>query len=241
MPQKKTSSASVSSVRSIERSTTGTPSSLLSSSRIVRRVMPSRMLSVTGGVIAVAVLHEEEVLGGALGDVPVRVQDDGLVEAGPLRVGLRERRVDVGTGDLAARGDHVVVDPAPGGNRGVDAFLVFEVAAVRHRDDRDLGREVVQAHADRLVGVEGERPRVAVLAEELGAQQPDECLGQRCRRCRGASCRAAAPTRGSGGSDRAAGRRRARPRPRSSSRADPAEDAGAVVQRLREQPTCASA
>ena len=37
-------------------------------------------------------------------------------------------------------------------------------------------------HADQLVPVEGERPRVAVFAEELGAHQSHECIGQRFRR-----------------------------------------------------------
>ena len=141
---------------------------------IVRRVMPSRTLSVIGGVIAVPRSHEEHVGGGGLGDVPVLVQDDGLVEAGALGVGLGERGVDVGARDLSAGRDHRVVHAAPGGDGRVQALVVLDIPAVGHRDDRDLRRQVVEAHADGLVGVEGERARVAVLAEELGAQQLDE-------------------------------------------------------------------
>ena len=51
-----------------------------------RRVIPSSTLSVTGGVIATPRRIEEDVRGGGLGDVAVLVQDDGLVEAGALRV-----------------------------------------------------------------------------------------------------------------------------------------------------------
>ena len=104
----------------------------------VRRVMPSRTLSVTGGVIAVPLPHDEDVRGRGLGDVAVLVQHDRLVEAGALGVGLRERRVDVGAGDLAARRDHRVVDAAPGGDRRVQALVVLDVLAVGQRDDRDL-------------------------------------------------------------------------------------------------------
>ena len=61
----------------------------------------------------------------------------------------------------------------------MQALVVLDVASVRHRDDRQLGRQVVQTHADGLVGIEGERPDVAVLAVELGAQEIDEGVRQR--------------------------------------------------------------
>ena len=52
MPHRKTSSAMYSSVRSIERSMTGIPRSPATVIRW-RRVIPSRMLSLPGGVIRI--------------------------------------------------------------------------------------------------------------------------------------------------------------------------------------------
>src|SRR5207302_2769263 len=58
------------------------------------------------------VADEEEVLGAALGDMTVLGQHDGLVEPGLLRLGLRERRIDVRARDLASRRDRVVISAA---------------------------------------------------------------------------------------------------------------------------------
>ena len=164
------------------RSTTGTSSSRESSSITVRRVMPSSTLSRDGRRDRRSPADEEDVGRRGLRDVSVLVEDDGFVEAGALRVGLGEGGIDVGARDLAARRNHRVVHAPPGRDRGVQALVVLDVAPVGHRDDRDLRREVVQPDADRLVGVVRQRPDVAVLAVQLGAEQIDDGLGQGFRR-----------------------------------------------------------
>jgi hypothetical protein len=110
--------------------------------------------------------------------VPGLSEQDRVVESSDLRVGLRERRVDVGTGDLPPGRNRVVVHAAPGGDGQVSPLFVLEVAPEGKRDDRDLGSQVVKPNAARFVAVKGERPDVAVLAIELRAQELDQRGGE---------------------------------------------------------------
>src|SRR4051794_15269694 len=112
------------------------------------------------------VLDDEQVLAGALGDVPVRVEEDRLLVAGLVGLDLGEHGVEV----LARRlggGDHDVVgQPAPRGDAGAHAALlalVAEVGAPFPDGDADLDRAVERVQAHRPGAAEDDRADVALL------------------------------------------------------------------------------
>src|SRR2546428_417399 len=110
------------------------------------------------------VAHEEQVRGAPFGDVAVVGQDDRLVEAGLLRLGLRQRGVHVRAGDLAARGDGVVVDAAPRGDLRRDAALDRNIVAEGDGEHGEGVFEVVETDTDELAGLEYDGPDVGVFA-----------------------------------------------------------------------------
>ena len=141
--------------------------------------MPSRMLSVTGGRDEDAVACTMNRF-SALPSLtwPSGGEDDRLVEAVELRLALGERAVHVGAGDLAARRDGVVVGPPPARHLRADAALGVDVLPERDGEDRDVGVEVVEAHADRLGALVDDRPDVHVLAQPVAPQELDRDLGE---------------------------------------------------------------
>jgi hypothetical protein len=137
------------------------------------------MLSVTGGVTSAP--SQEDVGGGAFGDVAVLGEEDGFVEAVAAGLVAGERAVDVGAADFRSRGDGVVVHPAPGAHAGVQALAAVEVVAEgqRHDGKRIL---VVRMHADARRRLVGQRADVEVRAEAVAPHQFAGQIGQ--RRCR---------------------------------------------------------
>src|SRR5688500_20209146 len=85
-------------------------------------------------------------------------EDDGLVEAVELGLALGERAVDVGSRDLAACRDGVVIGPAPARDLGSNSALRVDVLAERDPEDRDVRIQVVESNPDGL------RARVYVRA-----------------------------------------------------------------------------
>ena len=118
-----------------------------------------------------AVAHDEDVLGAALGHVPVVGQHDRLVEAVLHRLGLGESAVHVDAGALRARRGDVVVDATPRGHHAADAVVDVDVGAEGRGDDEEAVLQPVQADADLLRGLVEEGPDVDVLAPAVAAEQ----------------------------------------------------------------------
>ena len=108
-------------------------------------------------------------------------EHDRLVEAGLLCLGLGERGVHVRAGDLAPRGDRVVVGPPPAGDAARDPAVDVDIRPEGHREDGEGIVEVVQADADERAGFVRDRTDVRVFAVVAFAQElegdPDEILG----------------------------------------------------------------
>ena len=124
-----------------------------------------------------AVADDEDRLARAVGDVPVRREQDRLVVARLLRLGDREHRVQVDAGRLRGVRDDVRRDPLPARDLRADARperLLAEVGAPRPRHDRDLDRVPARRDAELAEAVEGDRADVA-----LG-----EAVRARAARCR---------------------------------------------------------
>src|SRR5215218_2115 len=127
-----------------------------------------------------AVLDQEDVLAGAVGDEALRREQDRFVVAGALCLVDGEHRVQVDPSGLGDVRDRVGADPIPGGDLGTDAcarVLVPEVVRPRPAHDRDLDRVPLRVDAELAVAVERERPDVAlgepVATDQLVHRTPD--------------------------------------------------------------------
>jgi len=117
---------------------------------IESRVMPSSAPAESGGDDSPA-LDDEQVLTGALRDVALRVQEDGLVVARLEGLDLGQAGVDVQAGHLGGRRDHVRVLPLPRRDlrpHAVADALLAEVGAPGPDGDGDVdgARQGVEAH-----------------------------------------------------------------------------------------------
>jgi len=106
---------------------------------------------VTGGDEH-TVLEHEHILSRAFGNVAVDGQDDRLVKPRLDRLRLGERRLRVGAGDLRARGQRLVGEPAPRADHAPDPRLDLNIIAERDRVDEEAVIKVVEANADLLAG-----------------------------------------------------------------------------------------
>ena len=143
------------------------------------RVTPSSRSSLTGGVSAHAVADDEHVGRRRLVDVAVGGQDDRLVEAVELRLGLLEGHVHVAADDLAA-GRQGLVGVAPPG-RGHDPDALRRCRCSSRTGSAMMYSsllEVVQPDADRPGRLVERRPDVGVLAEAVAADRLDDQPGQ---------------------------------------------------------------
>src|ERR1035437_6382469 len=167
VPQRNTSSATQSSVRSIDRLEPKflpdqvhdalTRDSLEDVVRWRRRVQ---------GALA----DDEDVLGAALADMPVHGQEDGLVEARLEGLRLGQGAVHVYAGALGPGRHHGVVHPPPRAHQTADSSGA-DVGAHRSGADREALRDVVELHADDLRRLEDERSDVDVLTVLVAPEQ----------------------------------------------------------------------
>ena len=148
VPHRNISSATYSSERSIERTSTGMPS--------LREQLDDRLAGHALEQVVVdrrgqrdAVADDEQVRRRRLVDVAVGGQDDRLVEAVELGLGLLEGHVHVAADDLAAGRQRLVGVPPPGRGHDPDAGVGVDVVPERQRDDVQLVVEVVEPDADR--------------------------------------------------------------------------------------------
>ena len=122
-----------------------------------------------------AVADDEDVLPRALADVADLVEEDRLVVAGVVRLGLGEDRVEVLARGLRVRDQALRRDAPPGRDLGADAVLlalVAEVGAPRPDRDRHLDRRVLGEEPHLAVAAEGERADVA----RVEAVPPDQLM-----------------------------------------------------------------
>ena len=120
-----------------------------------------------------AVLDDEDVLAGAVGDEPVGGEQDRLVVAGTVRLGDREHRVQVDAGRLGGVRNRVRAHALPGRDLHADAVLqplVAEVGAPGPAHDHDVDRVPGRGDAELAVAGERDRPQVA-LGQPVGADQ----------------------------------------------------------------------
>ena len=110
--------------------------------------------------------------------MPVGVQHDGFIEAGPHCISLYESRIHIRARDFAACRDRVVIDAPPRRNRNMHVLFILVVRAERHDHDRDFGRQIVKANADHLVRVERQRADVEVFLMSFGPDQLHQTLQQ---------------------------------------------------------------
>src|SRR5207253_7063817 len=125
----------------------------------------------SGGRDQDSVANEEEVLRASFAHVAILRQDDRLVEAGLLRLGLRERSVHVRAGDLAAGRDRVVVGTPPARDAARDAAIYVDVGPERDSEDREAVLEVMETNSNDRARFVGDRPDVRVLAVVAFAQE----------------------------------------------------------------------
>src|SRR5688572_27740222 len=116
------------------------------------------------GLVERAVLHQEDVLAGALRDEAVHVEQERLVVAVLRDLVVREDRVHVGADRLRAA--HRDVDVVAHVGRGLDANAALdrvgaEIGPPGPRRDRDVDADALRGDAHRLGAVEGDRPDVA--------------------------------------------------------------------------------
>src|SRR3989337_1053213 len=100
-------------------------------------------------------------------------QNQRLIEASPYRIGLDQRRVHVGAGDLAAGRDGVIVDPAPGRESRMSVLVTFDVTREGHGKHRQLIMQIVEPNSDDLIRLVDERPEVAILTQTFLLKELD--------------------------------------------------------------------
>ncbi len=144
----------------------------------MRRVMPSRMSSLTGGVTTTPPRTTKTFSAEPSQTCPLSLRTRASSKPGELCVGLGEGGVDVGPGDLPARREDVVAHPLPGRDAHVGVLVVLHVAPEGEGHERDLRGQVVEAHADGLVAIEGQGLDVEVGPRVLGPQEALQALPQ---------------------------------------------------------------
>ena len=92
------------------------------------------------------------------------IEHDRFVEAVELSLCLRQGGVGIDACDLGARRDASVGDSAPGGRLAAGALFDIEIRPEWGDEDQQVVLEVVQANAENLGALVGERPDVDVLA-----------------------------------------------------------------------------
>ncbi len=131
--------------------------------------------------VQLAVLHEEQVLAGALADEAGRVQREALGEAEAARLERHERARQIVAAGLRQRGHRVRRDALPRRHADVDAFFERALAEIRAplpRGDRHARRLLdVARHAHLAVAAKRDRPNVSalqqiVLAHDVAARAP---------------------------------------------------------------------
>ncbi len=125
-----------------------------------------------------AITHNEQVRGRRLGGMAAGREDERLVEAVELRLGLLERHVDVAAHDLAAGGQCLVGVPAPGRGHDPDTLLDVDVVPEGGRDHVQLVLEVVEADPDRPGALVERRADVDVLREGVAPDRLQDDLHQ---------------------------------------------------------------
>ena len=118
-----------------------------------------------------ALADDEEVLARSLAHVAVRVEQDRLLVAGLVRLDLRQHRVEVLAAGLGVRDQPVGPDPPPRGDLGADAVLLARLAQVGRPfpdGDRDVDLGVEREQAHRAVAAEGDRADVALAHPVAG-------------------------------------------------------------------------
>ena len=98
---------------------------------IVSRVMPGQDRHRERRGQEPAVLHDEDVLARAVGDVAVTREHDRLVVAGAAGLGRRQHRVQVDPGRLRDVRDHVRPDPLPARDHRGDPRLLPVLPEIR--------------------------------------------------------------------------------------------------------------
>ncbi len=138
------------------------------------RVIPGQRRRRQGRGVEAPLPHEEEVLARAFGDAPVVVQRDPLVVPVRDRLHLDELAVRVVRRRLRHRGHRVRRDAHPGGAADVDALLEgvgAQVLAPFVAPDRDVDRVRERVDAEGAVAPVHEGPdvtgREAVRAHDL--------------------------------------------------------------------------
>src|SRR5215212_537666 len=112
-----------------------------------------------------AVLDDEDVLAGPVGDISLRGQQNRLVIARPIRLRDREHRVQVDAGRLGDVRDHVRAYPLPARDLRADPVLqalLAEVGAPGPAHDHDVDRVADRGDAELAVAEEGNRTQVAL-------------------------------------------------------------------------------
>ena len=129
-----------------------------------------------------ALFYDEQILAGAFGDEPLRVEQQRFVETAPLRLVHGARRVDVLTARLGPRRDRAVVELADRRHRDADAGVgVREVLAGRYRGNRHGDRALRGPDAQRAGVEEGDRAQVRGF-QLVGANDLEARLGDRVLR-----------------------------------------------------------
>ena len=110
--------------------------------------------------------------------MPVRSQNQGLVEAVQLGLRLLEGHVHVATDDLAPGRQRLVGVAPPGRRHDPDSGLGVDVVAERDRQDVQLRLQVVQPDPNGLRRLVERRSDVDVLAEAVPADRLHDEAGQ---------------------------------------------------------------
>ena len=122
-----------------------------------------------------AVLHDEQVLPGALRHEPLGVEQDRLVVARVHRLDLGQARVDVDARTLRRHRVDVRVHALPRGDLHAHArgqALLTEVGAPRPHRDRHVDRARKWVEPDLAVAEERDRPHVAGIEAALSHREP---------------------------------------------------------------------
>src|SRR5664279_6270333 len=117
-----------------------------------------------------AVANHEDVAGCTLGDVAALVEQDGLVESAAVCFIAGKGAIDVGSANLAARGNRFVFDATPRAYTGVQALLRVQIFA-EGQGHNGKGVLIVGTYADALGALVGQRPNVDVGAEDIAPDQ----------------------------------------------------------------------
>ena len=131
------------------------------------RVMPGTMDELSSLVKTRAVLDEEDVLAGGVGDRAVLVQENGVVEAAVERFVRGQHAVGVVAAGLGHGRQHGVVELAPAGNGDADAVpeRVFpqEAAEAARGDEHAHVALALWLQVDGAAAEEGQGAQVAVV------------------------------------------------------------------------------